>query len=85
MVSKPLTCTRKDGDVIEVSFDRDGIKDLKINGEDATTAELLSYNAQFSNKFFYEAYAEDTASEKIKKYKNIVELYEVKEFEATCK
>ena len=85
VVSKPLTCTRKDGDVIEVSFDRDGIKDLKINGEDATTAELLSYNAQFSNKFFYEAYAEDTASEKIKKYKNIVELYEVKEFEATCK
>ena len=58
---------------------------LKINGEDATTAELLSYNAQFSNKFYYEAYAEDTASEKIKKYKNIVELYEVKEFEATCK
>ena len=85
VVSKPLTCTRKDGDVIEVSFDRDGIKDLKINGEDATTAELLSYNAQFSNKFYYEAYAEDTASEKIKKYKNIVELYEVKEFEATCK
>ena len=67
VVSKPLTCTRKDGDVIEVSFDRDGIKDLKINGEDATTAELLSYNAQFSNKFYYEAYAEDTLSEK-KKY-----------------
>ena len=85
VVSKPLTCTRKDGDVIEVSFDRDGIKDLKINGEDATTAELLSYNAQFSNKFYYEAYAEDTAFEKIKKYKNIVELYEAKEFEATCK
>ena len=68
MVSKPLTCTRKDGDVIEVSFDRDGIKDLKINGEDATTSELLSYNAQFSNKFYYEAYAEDTLSEK-KKYR----------------
>lgn len=85
VVSKPLTCTRKDGDVIEISFDRDGISGLKINEKDATAAELLSYNAQFMNTFFYEAYAEDTASGKIKKYKNIVQLYEIKEFEATCK
>lgn len=85
VVSKPLTCTRKDGDVIEVSFDRDGISGLKINEKDATAAEFLSYNAQFMNTLFYEAYAEDTASAKIKKYKNIVQLYEIKEFEATCK
>ena len=85
VVSKPLTCTRKDGDVIEVSFDRDGISGLKINEKDATAAEFLSYNAQFMNTLFYEAYAEDTASAKIKKYKNVVMLYEIKEFEATCK
>ena len=84
VVSKPLTCTRKDGDVIEISFDKDGISDLKINGKEATAAEKLSYDAEFLNTFFYEAYAVDTASDKIKIYKNIVELYEVKEFEATC-
>ena len=60
-------------------------KDLKINEKDATAAEFLSYNAQFMNTLFYEAYAEDTASGKIKKYKNVVMLYEIKEFEATCK
>ena len=85
VASKPLTCTRKDGDVIEVSFDRDGISGLKINEKDATADEFLSYNAQFMNTLFYEAYAEDTASAKIKKYKNVVMLYEIKEFEATCK
>lgn len=85
VASKPLTCTRKDGDVIEVSFDRDGISGLKINEKDATAAEFLSYNSQFMNTLFYEAYAEDTASAKIKKYKNVVMLYEIKEFEATCK
>jgi len=80
-----LKCTRSNGETIEVTFDPDGVSNLKINDKQAENVDLALYKLQFANSFFLKGYSADNTSEKIKIYRNVVKDYEEKENGAVCK
>ena len=80
-----LKCTRSNGETIEVTFDPDGVSNLKINGKPVENVDLAIYKLHFANSFFLKGYSADSTSEKIKIYRNVVKEYEESENDAVCK
>lgn len=80
-----LKCTRSNGETIEVTFDPDGVSNLKINGKPVENVDLAIYKLKFINSFILKGYSADSTSEKIKIYRNVVKEYEERENDAVCK